>query len=254
MATPNIPIVNAGVDYVSGLELARASATTLTLSAGAARDSSLSNDIELSAAVTINAANNGANGLDSGSLDNNLWYDVFVIDDSTKYNAAAGLLSLSSNSSPTLPAGYDMYRRVGHVETDGSAEILAFSQYGSGNIRQYLWEASQAIVTVTTSNMPTTLTAQSLAAGVPPIKCEAILDVTFTAASATNVLTLAPHETSATAAGIIRFGYGVAAAQVGMARVIATLNSGAPSIKYESSNANDAMTLAASGWVEDLLA
>jgi len=69
--------------------------------------------------LTINAAVNGANGLDSGGLANNSWYYIFVIYNPTTATVA-GLLSTSS-SSPTLPSGYTALGRFGAIPTDGSA-------------------------------------------------------------------------------------------------------------------------------------
>jgi hypothetical protein len=133
MTTPNIPIVNLGNLYATGLGLAYASSTTMTVAAGQARDGTDTNDIVLSAPVTINVRANGANGLDIGTFAANTIYYVFVVGDSTEYNGTCALLSLSSTA-PLLPAGYDMFRRMGAILSNATAApntlILPFHQRG----------------------------------------------------------------------------------------------------------------------------
>ena len=120
---PNTPIVNAGLKYANGLQLAWASDETITIAAGAARDSSNTNDIVLDASVTVSNIVSGANGLDTGSVAANTMYAVYLIGDSTGYESTAGLLSTDA-SSPNLPGGYDMYRRIGWVLTDATSDNL----------------------------------------------------------------------------------------------------------------------------------
>jgi len=80
--------------------------------------------------LTINTANSGANGLDTGALAASTWYSMWVI-----YNPAtatvAGLISLSSTA-PTLPSGYTYKARVGWIRTDETANKypLGFTQVG----------------------------------------------------------------------------------------------------------------------------
>lgn len=82
-----------------------------------------------SVSLTINTANSGANGLDTGTLAASTWYAVFVIakDDGT----TAGLMSTSS-SAPTMPSGYTYKARVGWIRTDGTGNKypLGFTQKG----------------------------------------------------------------------------------------------------------------------------
>lgn len=133
----NKPIVNAGQKYINGLKLAFASTTTITVAAGAARNSTNVNDITLASAVTIDAAVTGLNGLDTGALANNTFYAVHLIGDSTSNNASGAMLSTSATA-PNLPYGYDMFRRIGYVLTSGAAAILDFVQIGESSDR-WMW-------------------------------------------------------------------------------------------------------------------
>jgi hypothetical protein len=240
--TVNIPIVNAGLLYVNGLQLARASNTTLTVQAGQARDSSNVNDIIIDSAVTINGAANGFNRLDTGSLANNTWYAVYAIGDSTQNNPAGCQIS-ANTSQPLLPDGYDMYRRIGWTLTDGSAHFLQFYQYGSDEKRNYWWDVG---ISELSGGAATTFTAINLLSSVPPIATNVRFDITFTPDGATELAEFRPTGSTATN-GVVRFGCGVAAAQVGSIVVPCQLVTGAPSVDYKVAS-GDTLTLLTTGF------
>lgn len=72
------------------------------------------------------ASGGGTGGLDTGTIQADQWYHVFLI-----YNRSTGvtngLLSLSATS-PTMPSGFTFKRRLASVLTDGSANIISFLQ------------------------------------------------------------------------------------------------------------------------------
>src|SRR5271166_4745373 len=186
MPIPNAPIVNAGLLYVNGLGIAKTAAKIISLAAGAARDTTNTNDIILPAAsapLSINGANVGANGVDVAAIIASNFYAVYVIGDSTEYQPVAGLLSLNF-STPSLPSTYDMYRRVGWVLTDGSANILQFWQYGTGQGRMYYYDVG---ISELSGGSSTTYAAISLAASVPPLATEVLFKVTYTPNSAGDI-------------------------------------------------------------------
>lgn len=87
---PNTAIWNLGDLYMDGMRLTYATASTFTVSQGAARDSTNLNDIVLalppqndgtpiSTAFTLSTALNGAGGLDTGTIAASTFYYVFVI-------------------------------------------------------------------------------------------------------------------------------------------------------------------------------
>lgn len=135
-----IPIINLGNLYVNNLQVSWASTTTLSVTAGQARDTTDTTDLTLTATTTANSAVNGVNGLDTGSLANNTWYAVHVIGSSFNTEATAVLLSTSATA-PALPSNYDSFRRIGWMLTDGSAHFLAVDIYGNDNERVYKWDA-----------------------------------------------------------------------------------------------------------------
>lgn len=242
MSTPNSPIVNAGIKYVNGLGIAKTAAKVISMAAGAARNSTDENDITLSSSVSINGATVGANGVDVAVLTTSSFYAVYVIGDSTDYQATAGLLSLNTTT-PSLPLGYDMYRRVGWVLTDGSSNILQFWQYGSGQSRTYYYDVGISELSGGTS---TTFAAIDLATSVPPIVTEVLFDIAFTPDGATELAEFLPFGSSASN-GIVRFGTGVAGAQVGSITVPCQLDSGIPKVLYKVA-AGDSLTLLTVGY------
>lgn len=243
MANPNSPIVNAGLLYVNGLGIAKTAAKVISMASGASRDSTNTNDIILNALVSINGANVGANGVDVAAIILSKFYAVYVIGDSTDYQPTAGLLSLNATT-PSLPEGYDMYRRVGWVLTDGSANILQFWQYGSGQQRMYYYDVG--ISELSGGSQTGSFIGVSLAVSVPPLATEVLFKYTFTPTGATDVAEFLPFGSTA-AAGFIEVGSGVAVAQVGMVTVPCALNAGVPTILYQVSG-TDTLSLLTAGY------
>lgn len=243
-----IPVVNAGNLYVNNLQVTRASATTLSMAAGHARDSTNVSSMELDSAVTLNAAVVGANGIDTGSLTTNAWYAIYIIGDSSQLRDVAGLISLASNSEPTLPYGYDMYQRVDYKLTDGSSEFLIDYSYGNDTHHYKYFDAT---ISELSGGNDTSFTAIDLASSVPPIATQVIFDVLYTPTGATDVAEFLPFASSAST-GIVRFGTGVAAAQVGQIMVPCSLDSGVPKIKYKVTS-GDTLTLKTAGYIDYLL-
>lgn len=138
----NIPVVNAGEKYINGLGLVYASDTTFVVSDGQARDSTNTNDISLASTVTVNAEVNGINGLDIGAFTFEVIYAIYVVGDSTNFSETGVVMSLDLDA-PTIPAGYDMFRKIGHLTTgkDGGLPLfLSFEQTGLGREREMWWD------------------------------------------------------------------------------------------------------------------
>jgi len=246
MPSPNTPIVNAGVKYVNGLELTKTAAKIISIGAGAARNSTDLNDIVLDALVSINGATVGAGGVDVAALVASSFYAVYIVGDSTKYAATTGLLSLSGTT-PNLPGNYDMYRRIGWVLTDGSANILQFWQYGEGQERIYYYDVG---ISELSAGSSATFAEINLATSVPPIATQVLFDVTYTPNGATDVAEFLPFGSAATS-GFIRFGTGVAGAQVDTVTVPCRLDAGVPKVLYKVT-AGDTLTLLTVGFTDFL--
>ena len=109
----------------------------------------------------------GAGGLFSGSVAADTWYHFFLI------GKTDGTIDAGFDTSVTaanIPSGYTLYRRIGSVLTDGSANILAFRQQGD----EFLWNVP--VNDVNTTNPGTAAVSPALT--VPEsVRVEAILGI-----------------------------------------------------------------------------
>ena len=113
----NLKIANNGATPDTKVDVT-CDACTIGGATGNGRHSSVS--------VTVNLTTTGANALDTGSLAASTWYNIFLI---STGSSVAGLASTSST--PTLPATYLYYVRLGAVQTDGSSKLYRTVQRGT---------------------------------------------------------------------------------------------------------------------------
>lgn len=83
-------------------------------------------------ALWVEGTNQG--GLDIGTVAVDSWYHVFAIQNPTK--GFTDVLFSLSISAPTFPTDYTRKRRIGSVLTDGSANIIGYTQNGD----DWLWD------------------------------------------------------------------------------------------------------------------
>lgn len=225
--TISTPIVNARQYYINGLKLAYLTATTMTVTAGRCSNSTNVNDIAVglplnvaatqtgvlpvddgTGTVTINTATNGAGGLDTGDMANDTFYAVYAIGDSFGNEPGSAMLS-ASFTAPIMPAGYDMFFRIGYVKTNGSAELLAFRQDGCG-LDRWMWY-DVAIATDITAGSSATFAAVDCTGALPDGTATMVNFLClFTPTAADDTLELRPGASSATA-GYVRASGAVAA-------------------------------------------
>lgn len=248
MSNPNSPIVNAGLSYVNGLGMAYVDTTHLTVATGQARDSTNTNDITNSATVTFLTTRVGANGVDLAAVTTSSIYALYIIGDSTAYKTTACLASLNATT-PSLPEGYDMFRRIGWIFSDGSSHIIKFWQIGgSGGGRLMYWDVAVSVLSGGTS---TTYANVDLSTAVPPLATTDVRFIaTYTPNSATNIAHMLIFGSSATN-GMVQIGGGVAAAQVSNIIVPAALNTTKPEIQYKVQT-SDTLSLSVEGFTDYL--
>jgi hypothetical protein len=82
--------------------------------------------------------------LDTGAVANSTWYHLYVI--ARTDTGAVDEVCSTSATNPLMPSPYTVKRRVGSFKTNGSAQILAFTQNG----KQFLWAATTTDVNVGT--------------------------------------------------------------------------------------------------------
>jgi hypothetical protein len=287
------PMVNAGSLYINGLGIAPGTTTLkVALSSGAARDSTNQDDIVLAADVSINFGVNGANGLDTGSIAASTFYYVYVIASSLSANPEtnvqvqvspiggtsingtiltqttiatptysvsnnlqpAGLVSLSATA-PTLPIGYDMFRRVGAVLTGGGSTVLPFWQENNGNgtNRKMWYDAPISVLTATAS---ATFVAQSLAVAVPVVALGGTntgvqLQADLDPAAAADFVEIRPTGSAAAAGNVKMSGDVMSVHHFDQLQCIAAVATGAASIDWMT-DAASTVALAVSAYVDKL--
>lgn len=238
----NSQIVNLPFKYSVGLQLSKASDSTVNVVAGQCRDKNNVYDIVIASALVIDAEIVGANGIDTGALANSTWYAVHAIGDSTNYNNGATLLSTSATD-PVMPAGYDVSRRIGWVKTDGTADILEFSQYGEGSNRTYFWDA---IVEVLSAGASATFAAIDCSAGVPSTSNQAYVNCNLGVTSIGNVAEF--RKTGSTSTALQAVSNGVTGADARASLLIEVNDS--QSTDYKLSEATDSLDVYIVGYVD----
>lgn len=255
MPSPNIPLFFPGDLYVNGLQIEYLSSKTITLKPGSARNTTNVNDITLDAEVVIDGRRVGANGCDIDVFPAMVTgiYAVFVIGDSTLFQPTAGLFvaqqsnALTSDPIPSLPFGYDMYRRVGWVTlTNGNIEI--FYQYGTDQTRTIYYDEPLEVLSAGAATSYNTVNLDNV---VPDRACEVNFQLDFTPNSAANVAEF----TIGAGLGISMFEYGcgVAARQKVSTWMPVTTGENNAAISYKVTSGSDALTMDVIGYKDYLV-
>lgn len=126
------------INYLGGLTLSNNStdpAHDIDIAAGAARDNANGTDLTLSSAMTKQidatwASGDGNGGMADGvSLSTNTWYHVFIVEtDGGGVDAGFDTSTTAANLVATSGVA-SAFRRIGSVLTDGSSNILGFTQF-----------------------------------------------------------------------------------------------------------------------------
>lgn len=167
--------------FLSGLTTSRSSATVLAVSAGECADSTNAVDIQLGAFTKSTAgtwaAGSGGNGMGAGlTIANTTWYHVFAI-----INAgAADVYFDTSVSAANKPASTTAFRRLGSFLTNGSAQIISFTQNGSR------FDLTTPVLDYTGTPGVTTAVTLALPSVPTGVVVEAILTGLMADATATN--------------------------------------------------------------------
>lgn len=252
-----VPIINAGSLYVNNLILSFVTTSSMTVSAGAARDSKNLNDIILKSTVTLKTSFVGPNGLDSGVISPTTMYAVYIVGDSTGYKETCALISLDQ-SQPTLPFGYDMFRRIGWISINASSEIVKFYQYGTDSTRKYYYDiadtdgsvvlsgGSAAIYTKVQLGLP------GNAPLIPPFSTKVFFRNEYGQSNVANKAEFQPYGDSALAFPTATVGLGIVSLQYSCIYLITLPDeTGVQSIQYRV-GAGDATSLIVTGY-EDYL-
>lgn len=152
---------------IYGLVATWASVSTVTIGIGACRDKTNTYTIRTTAPIVANIAIAGAGGLDTGAEASNTFYSIFVIADSTGVLPPNSLLSTGGDTPTVLPAGYDIWRRVGYVRNNSSSDFREFVTYGQGAERSIQYRDALSSRQQLTGGAATVVTAVNCGALVP---------------------------------------------------------------------------------------
>lgn len=147
--------------YLTGVTLSTAgSSASFAVAPGVATDSTFASMMALASSLTKTtsawAVGSGNGGLDTGSIANSTWYHVFLIQRTD--TGVVDVLISTSATAPTMPTNYTLFRRIGSMKTNGSAQWTRFFQLGD----EFIWDIPVVDVNGsaygTTSGILTTLT------------------------------------------------------------------------------------------------
>lgn len=250
-------------DYISGLEVsfdADTPTTKLFVNAGQASASQYESINSTTAVSTcqlilpdgaeIDATRNGVNGLDTGSLGASKIYEVHIIGNPISNSTVATILTLQG-STPLLPFGYNVYRKIGYAVTNGSSQFTNFFTYGAGKSRTYIFGSPQATAVLTGN--ATTFTAVDVSAFVPQVDgFNVIVTADFTGGAAGRFLDMQKFG-NGTAGNMVRIASQVTsvvfhAEQLCIPNTVDTDDSNKCKILYKVSNSGDSAAISVAGF------
>jgi hypothetical protein len=244
----NLPFQTNPFLYINGLEISNHATvpnTKLTVAAGQCRDSTDVYQITLGSAATIDTANVGLNGIDTGVLEASKVYAVHVISDPVSGQPTGAMVSLSATA-PYLPFGYSAFRLIGYIVTDSSVHFLPGYWSGNNNARLFMYDAPQA--TAITAGADTSYTAITLTTLVPAVNNLSVwFAVDLTPAAASRIMSLQPFGATGNAVSVTSQ---VTAVHVtANLLVLSRLDSGVPKINYKwSAGGGDAVAINVAGY------
>ena len=231
---------------INGLRKARITNAQISIGIGACRDSTNTVNIINTGLLVIDLSTSGAGGLDTGSEAADTLYTDYIISGSS---GIAGIAS-TNQTTPTLPAGYQYFRRVGAVRNNSGSNIMNFEQGGNSNNRRMVYNNNEDTLRVLTSVSATTPTAVSLSEYMPITSTSPILAFNFQADNKDNFVMLRPTGSGNSDFGFKihmqgdknRDGYGV----------IEPITNTSQSLDYEVSDVSDDLDLSVIGYHDNL--
>lgn len=236
--------------YLAGCTLSTAgSSATMSIAAGTAVDSTNVSAMVLAATSKTTsswAAGAAQGGLDTGSISTSTWYHWFVIQ-RVDTGATDVLFSLSS-SSPTMPANYTLFRRIGSGKTDGSSNWTAFVQYGD----TFEWLANVQNASTTNPGTSAVLTTLTVPTGVK-VRAWISSNMNNQTSSDINILFTDPAQTDSAASSTqmsYQSGPNAASAGGGAEFYVGTDTSGRIRYRLSVSGAADTIVINTRGWID----
>lgn len=136
------------------------------------------------------AVGTGNGGLDTGAVANSTWYYVYQIQRSD--TGVVDYLMTATFGSPTMPTNYNRKRYIGAIKTDGSGNIIPFTQIGN----YFMW--ATPVLDINAASVGTSRALQTLTSLPAGFNVQAhIRAAIFKAAAAPKMLLQNPAEADA---------------------------------------------------------
>jgi hypothetical protein len=164
-------VINYDPTRIDGLGMEYVSATGIRINPGFCTDSSGTSLISLASAVTIDVTVSGVGGMASGvSFVSGTSYAPIVIGDKFGIKPTSVILAdQATYTAPSLPPGYNIFRRVGWTRTyPSSAAFLKFIQTLDGRDRFIWYDEESANLIALSGGNATAWTPVALGNWVPP--------------------------------------------------------------------------------------
>lgn len=240
--TQNESIVTLPNLYKYGFVLSFLSRKSLLVSGGMCRDANNLVDIEVGypdaegdnfvqSPMILDATKNGFNGLDVRTLAGSTLYGIYIISDSRNYKPTGCIATISRNSVPLLPTGYDSYRLVGYWPTRADGLFAEGAYSGIGNDMFFRWlDGQNALLNNATSTVETTF---SVGAFVPPVNNTLVtFMVNYVDTQGLNAVVGSPINTGG---NVFVTAQSTGVGMTFQANQMSSLVNGLPSLKYSTS-------------------
>lgn len=232
------------------MNISVASNTVIAIAPGQCRDVNDNLDIPFPFPLPyfINSAVVGIGGLDTGTLAASTNYAIWVIADSSGKKPNGAILSLWSNVAPLLPYGYDSYRLLGFVSTDGSTHFTAASVLNNSFVKGYFL---QPAVSVLSGGNATSFTAIDLSTPIPTTTDPfviALATVTFIPSAVGDTVTFRPTGSTATTNLATITGLVAGVAQTQNIALHCGVGSSKPEVDYKVTVSGDAVSISIYGY------
>lgn len=204
--------------------------TKLDIATGSCMDSTGVYQLISTEEIVIDAASNGLNGLDTGTLAASKVYSVFLVADPVDQQPMGAMVSLAAV--PLLPFGYSVYKLIGYATTDASAHFLkGYWTAGNSGTRTFTYDAP---IIALNAGTQTSYTGVALTTFVPAVDNTPVsIYSLFAANAAGNVENLQGYNSTGDAVTVIAPVATGTANTTALTTVLAQLNTAAPSIKYK---------------------
>jgi len=188
------------------------------------------------------SAGDDAGGFPSGlSLSTDTWYHVFIIEDGSG-TVDAGFDTDVAASNLLSDSSYTNYRRIGSVLTDGTSNIIGFTQRGD----EFLWSDPPEDHDASTST-----TAANVALSVPTgVTVRAMMNVSLADGSSSNVVNIYSPDVTAEAPSLTTEPYGSLRSSTSYSVVtqVEVITNTTSQVAIDSDQATGTLKIATRGW------